>query len=75
MPKLPSVSGERVVRALRRAGFIELRQKGSHMSLEKRTSDRVFKTVVPMHGELARGTLSDILKQSGLSIEEFLELL
>ena len=75
MPKLPSVSGERVVRALRRAGFIELRQKGSHMSLEKRTSERVFKTVVPMHGELARGTLSDILKQSGLSIEEFLELL
>ena len=45
------------------------------MSLEKRTSDRVFKTVVPMHGELARGTLSDILKQSGLSLEEFLELL
>jgi predicted RNA binding protein YcfA (HicA-like mRNA interferase family) len=75
MPKLPSVSGERVVRALRRAGFIELRQKGSHRSLEKRTSDRVFKTVVPMHGELARGTLSDILKQSGLSVEEFLELL
>jgi predicted RNA binding protein YcfA (HicA-like mRNA interferase family) len=75
MPKLPSVSGERVVRALKRAGFIELRQKGSHMSLEKRTPDRTFKTVVPMHGELAKGTLSDILKQSGLSLEEFLELL
>ena len=75
MPKLPSVSGERVVRALKRAGFIELRQKGSHVSLEKRTSERVFKTVVPLHTELARGTLSDILKQSGVSIEEFLELL
>ena len=75
MPKLPSVSGERVVRALKRAGFIELRQKGSHVSLEKRTFERVFKTVVPMHTELARGTLSDILKQSGVSIEEFLELL
>lgn len=34
--KLPSISGERTVRALKRAGFIELRQKGSHVSLEKR---------------------------------------
>lgn len=75
MPKLPSVPGERVVRALKRAGFVELRQKGSHVSLEKRTGDQVFKTVVPLHHELARGTLSDILKQSGLSLEQFLELL
>jgi predicted RNA binding protein YcfA (HicA-like mRNA interferase family) len=75
MPKLPSVSGERVIRALKRAGFLELRQKGSHISLEKRTSDRTLKTVVPMHGELAKGTPSDILKPSGLTIEDFLELL
>jgi predicted RNA binding protein YcfA (HicA-like mRNA interferase family) len=52
---------------------VELRQKGSHVSLEKRTGDKVFKTVVPIHSELAKGTLSDILKQSGLSLEEFLE--
>lgn len=75
MPKLPSVSGERVLRVLKRVGFVELRQKGSHVSLEKRTGDRVFKTVVLIHSELARGTLSDILKQSGLTLEEFLELL
>ena len=75
MPKLPSVSGERVIRALKRAGFVELRQKGSHVSLEKRVGDEVFKTVGPMHDELAKGTLSDILKQSGLSLEQFLDLL
>lgn len=75
MPRLPSVSGERVVRALKRAGFIELRQKGSHVSLEKRVGEKVFKTVVPMHSELAKGTLSDILKQSGLTLEEFLSLI
>ena len=75
MPKLPSVSCERVIRALKRAGFAELRQKGSHVSLEKRVGEKVFKTVVPMHSELARGTLSDILKQCGLKLEEFLELL
>ncbi len=73
MPKLPSVSGERVIRALKRVGFVELRQKGSHVSLEKRTGDKVFKTVVPIHSELAKGTLSDILKQCGLTLEEFLE--
>lgn len=75
MPRLPSISGERIIRALKRAGFVELRQKGSHVSLEKRAGDQVFKTVVPMHSELAKGTLSDILKQCGLKLDEFLELL
>ncbi len=76
MPKLPSVSGERVIRALKRAGFTELRQKGSHVSLEKRVGEQIFKTVVPMHVELSKGTLSDIiLKQYGLKIDEFLNLL
>jgi predicted RNA binding protein YcfA (HicA-like mRNA interferase family) len=75
MPKLPSVSGERVVRALKRAGFLELRQRGSHVSLEKRVGEKLLRTVVPMHSSLSKGTLSDILKQSGLSVEEFLELL
>jgi predicted RNA binding protein YcfA (HicA-like mRNA interferase family) len=75
MPKLPSISGERLVRALRRAGFAELRQKGSHVSLEKRTPDKVFRTVVPLHQTLAKGTLSDILRQAGLSVEELVDLL
>jgi predicted RNA binding protein YcfA (HicA-like mRNA interferase family) len=75
MPKLPSVSGERLVRALKRAGFVQLRQKGSHVSLEKRTGDKNWRTVVPMHSEVAKGTLADILKQCGLTLAEFLELL
>lgn len=75
MPKLPSVSGERVIRALKRAGFVELRQKGSHVSLERRIGEQVFRTVVLVHSELAKGTLSDILKQCGLKLEEFLSLL
>lgn len=75
MPKLPSVSGGRVVPALKRAGFVELRQRGSHVSLEKRVENQIFKTVVPMHSELAKGTLSDILKQCGLKLAEFIDLL
>jgi predicted RNA binding protein YcfA (HicA-like mRNA interferase family) len=60
---------------LRRAGFIELRQKGSHVSLEKRTTDGYWRTVVPLHREIRAGTLSDILNQSGLSKEDLVELL
>jgi predicted RNA binding protein YcfA (HicA-like mRNA interferase family) len=73
--KLPSVSGERVIRALKRAGFVGQRQKESHVSLEKRTAEIVFRTVVPMHSALAKGALADILKQSGPMLDEFLELL
>ena len=72
MPKLPRVSGARAIRALERMGFVQVRQKGSHVSLEKRTVDQVFKTVVPVHSQLAKGTLADILKQCGLKLEEFL---
>jgi predicted RNA binding protein YcfA (HicA-like mRNA interferase family) len=75
MQKLPSISGDRLVRALKRAGFTELRQKGSHVSLEKKTSEKTFRTVVPQHRTLAKGTLSDILRQSGLTVEELLDLL
>ena len=63
------------MRALVRVGFVVLRQKGSHVSLEKITPERTFKTVVPQHTTLDKGTLSRILKQAGLTIEQFLELL
>ena len=75
MARLPSISGERLVRALKRAGFEVLRQKGSHVSMEKRTGEKVFRTVVPQHSTLAKGTLSDILKQAGLTADELAALL
>jgi predicted RNA binding protein YcfA (HicA-like mRNA interferase family) len=52
-----------------------LRQKGSHVSLERQVGDQVFKTVVPIHSERAKRTLSDILKQWGIKLDEFLALL
>ncbi len=75
MPKLPVVSGKELVAALKKAGFVEVRQKGSHVSLQKITPDITYKTVVPLHRELAKGTLLDILHQTGLSKEDLLELL
>jgi predicted RNA binding protein YcfA (HicA-like mRNA interferase family) len=70
MPKLPVLSGEELIKLLIKAGFRRVRQKGSHVSLQKGE----FKTVVPLHDELARGTLLGILKQCGLSREDLLEL-
>lgn len=48
---------------------------GSHISLQKVTSEITYKTVIPLHRELAIGTLIDILHQTGLSRDDFLELL
>jgi len=75
MARLPSVSGQRLVRALKRADFVELRQKGSHVSLEKRTPEKGYRTIVPMHSTLAKSTLSDILKQCGLTPDQLRDLL
>ena len=66
-PSLPPVSGAEVVRALEKLGFKKLRQKGSHLVLRRATSG----CVVPLHRELKKGTLAAILKQAGVSAEEF----
>jgi len=70
--KLPRVSGEQVIKALVKAGWSVERQKGSHVVLFKEGTGIV---VVPLHRELDRGTLKAIIRQSGMSVEEFLELL
>ncbi len=66
MVKLPKLSGEDLIKALKKAGFHFVRQRGSHISLQKGK----FQTVVPLHDELAMGTLLAILKQCGISREE-----
>ncbi|MGH2720770.1 MAG: type II toxin-antitoxin system HicA family toxin [Actinomycetota bacterium] len=70
-PSLPIVSGAETIRALARAGFERVGQRGSHVKLRNRGGRTV---IVPMHDELARGTLRSILRQAGLSAEEFVEL-
>jgi len=72
-PKLPrGLSGEDVQRALEKAGFKKVSQKGSHVKL-KHPDGRVV--IVPMHRQLATGTLRSILRQAKLSLAEFLQLL
>jgi predicted RNA binding protein YcfA (HicA-like mRNA interferase family) len=73
MPKLPRISGTEAIRALERLGFTQVRQRGSHVILKRVGPETVTGCVVPLHGELATGTLRGILKQAGIATEEFLD--
>ena len=73
MSKLPVISGRECVRALERAGFYLKRQTGSHLVL--RRDEPFAQVVVPDHKVLDRGTLRAIIRQAGLSVEEFVSLL
>jgi predicted RNA binding protein YcfA (HicA-like mRNA interferase family) len=66
---MPKVSGAEVVKALSRAGFSEVSQKGSH---KKMRHSGGYTTIVPMHREVAPGTLRAIIQQARLTEEEFL---
>jgi predicted RNA binding protein YcfA (HicA-like mRNA interferase family) len=74
MAKLPAdLSGQDLKQALQRAGFVPMRQRGSHMVL--RRDEPRARVVVPDHKSLRPGTLHQILKAAGLSVEELLRLL
>ncbi len=71
MPSLPRVSGAEAIRALERLGFAVARQRGSHVVLRRDHEG----CVVPNHRELKTGTLAGVLKQAGVSPEQFIEAL
>ncbi len=75
MTKVPSLGYKKVMAALGRAGFTEVRQKGSHIRIEKETSEGTIKVTIPAHKPIKRSTLSHILKDAGLSLSEFIDLL
>ncbi len=73
MSKLPIISGSDCIKALGKIGFYPKRREGSHIILRR---DNPFtQTVVPDHQTLDRGTLRAIIRQTGLSIDEFIKLL
>ena len=66
--KLPrDVTGDQAVRALRRFGFLEVRQTGSHRILRRQSRT----VVVPQHRPIKPGTLKGLIEQAGLTVEEF----
>jgi len=73
MSKLPQISGSECIAALEKIGFYFVRQKGSHMYMRR---DDPFKQIsVPNHKTLKKGMLRSIIRDSGLTVEEFIELL
>jgi predicted RNA binding protein YcfA (HicA-like mRNA interferase family) len=67
------VSGAETIKALRRAGFEPVGQRGDHVKLRHASPRRT--TIVPLHNELDIGTLKAILRQAGLTATEFRQLL
>lgn len=75
MSRLPVLSAEELIKVLEKQGFYSVRQRGSHIILQKRTALTTITAVVPNHKELAPGTLRTILKRTGISLEELIQLL
>jgi predicted RNA binding protein YcfA (HicA-like mRNA interferase family) len=74
MAKLPAdLSGQELRKVLQRAGFVLVRQRGSHMILRREVPKA--RVIVPNHKTIRPGTLSQILKAAGLTVEALLELL
>ena len=74
MSEVPSLDYVQILRALQRDGWLVVRQRGSHVRLQKRP-DQVLKLTVPAHRPVKRSTLWRILKQARLTVGEFLRLL
>jgi predicted RNA binding protein YcfA (HicA-like mRNA interferase family) len=66
MPKLQRLSGKATIRALEKLGFVQVRQRGNHVVLRREITQGAIGCVVPLHRELAIGTLRGIVRQAGL---------
>lgn len=76
MPKLPVLSGKEIIKVLSKIGFQHIRTKGSHAILSKEDKEKGKITIpVPLHPELAKGTLKSIINQASLKLEDLLNLI
>jgi predicted RNA binding protein YcfA (HicA-like mRNA interferase family) len=75
MPKLPVVSGRDVIKALTKVGWEQRRTSGSHSILIKFIDNQKIAVVVPLHKEIDKGTLIEIVRQTRLKRDEFLRFL
>ena len=73
--KLPRLSGREVIKILAKVGFKIARQKGSHIILIKESEKGKIGVVVPNHKEVDKGTLLEIIRQAGLTRDEFFKLI
>jgi predicted RNA binding protein YcfA (HicA-like mRNA interferase family) len=75
MSILPTLRARKVINALKKAGFVKVRQSGSHVQLRNSSNPR-YQPTVPIHSkDLSRQVVRSIIRQAGLSVKEFLKLL
>lgn len=75
MSKVPSLSYQKIIKALERDNWTVVRQKGSHIRLEKKLIDETLKITVPAHKPVKRTTLAKIFKQAKIDLDDFLKLI
>jgi predicted RNA binding protein YcfA (HicA-like mRNA interferase family) len=74
-PKLPVVSGDELIRALAKFGYVAVRQKGSHVRLRHASDPQRNPVTIPLHDEVAFGTLRRILRDAAVTVEKLLSAL
>jgi predicted RNA binding protein YcfA (HicA-like mRNA interferase family) len=74
-PRLPVVSGEQLIRALHKIGYVSVRQKGSHVRLRHATEAQRQAVTIPLHNEIAFGTPRRILRDARVSVEQLISAL
>lgn len=75
MSKIPSLPYIAIIKAMQRDGWTVVRQRGSHIRLQKHVGDELLKVTVPAHRPVKRSTLAHILKQARINLDNFLDLL
>jgi predicted RNA binding protein YcfA (HicA-like mRNA interferase family) len=65
------LSGKQIIKTVEQMGFVQARQRGSHVVMKKISADGAVGCVVPMHNEVATGTLHALLKQAKVAIDDF----
>ena len=74
-PKLPVISGDELIRALGKFGYVVVRQKGSHVRLRHPSDPQRLPVIVPLHKEIAFGTLRRILRDAHITLDQLLAAL
>jgi predicted RNA binding protein YcfA (HicA-like mRNA interferase family) len=73
--KLPAISGRELIKILAKAGYVPVRQRGSHIRLEHTTDPERKKITVPDHPVIGKGLIHKILRDAGLTLDEFIKIL
>jgi len=75
MTEIPELPYTVIIRALQRDGWVVVRQRGSHIRIQKHIDKRIFKITIPAHKPVKRSTLGHILKQAEIDLAQFLKLM